>query len=221
MSELYVKDDTTWQNINAVYINQAGTWRAIKNIYVNQGGTWRLVFGGNSGTVSWTSAQTVNWTVPAGVYSISVNACGGGGGGGQADGGANFDGYGGGGGGANLKGPEVFSVVPGQVLSITVGAAGPANQGQGGYGGTSSVTGTGVSYSAVGGQGGQNYVSGSQQNAYTGQGAYGADWPTANYSRTLTPGQSYNGGSSGGRGGDGGDYRPGYVGQAGKVYITY
>ena len=224
MADTYVNDSGTWRKAQAVYVRDGATWRAIKNIYVNQGGTWRLVFGGNSGTVSWTTAQTTTWTVPDGVYSISVNACGGGGGGGAADGGANFDGYGGGGGGANLKGPQVFTVYPGQVLNITVGEAGGINQGQGGFGGQSIVTnanGLAVSYVADGGMGGQNYIPGSRISAWAGQGAYGANYPSSTWSRTFVAGASFNGGSSGGRGGDGGDYRPGYIGEPGKVFITY
>lgn len=224
MSDTYVNDSGTWRRALGVYVKDGATWRAIRNIYVNQGGTWRLVFGGNSGTASFTTAQSTTWTVPEGVYSISVNACGGGGGGGAADGGTNFSGYGGGGGGANLKGAQVFSVYPGQVLNITVGAGGALNQGQGGFGGQSTITnanGLSVSYVADGGMGGQNYVPGSGVSAWAGQGAYGANYATATTSRTFSPGVSFNGGSSGGRGGDGGNYKPGVAGEAGKVFITY
>lgn len=176
---------------------------------------------GQSGSQSWTSAGTYSFTVPSGIYTVSINACGGSGGGGQADGGTNFNGYGGAGGGANLKGISSFSVYPGQVLSVTVGAGGPANGGQGSYGGQSSVSGTGVSYVADGGQGGANYATGSGVSAFAGAGAYGADYPSSTYSRTYTPGASYNGGSDGGRGGNAPNYTPGLVGNPGKVYITY
>lgn len=221
MAETYIKDGTTWRNVKALYVNQSGTWRPIRNVYVNDSGTWRLVFGGNTGTASWTTAQSTTWTVPNGVYSISVNACGGSGGGGAADGGTNFNGYGGAGGGANLKGSTTFSVTPGQVLNITVGDGGPANGGQGTYGGQSSVSGTGVSYTADGGQGGANYASGSGVSAFAGAGAYGADYPSSTYSRTFTPGASFNGGSDGGRGGNAPNYTPGLKGNPGKVYISY
>lgn len=176
---------------------------------------------GQPGSASYTAAGTYSFTVPSGIYSVTINACGGSGGGGQADGGTNFNGYGGAGGGANLKGEQSFSVAPGQVLSITVGDGGPANGGQGSYGGQSTVTGTGVSYTADGGQGGANYASGSGVSAFAGMGAYGADYPSSTYSRTYTPGASFNGGSDGGRGGNAPNYTPGLKGNPGKVYITY
>ena len=106
-------------------------------------------------------------------------------------------------------------------MSITVGAGGGANYGLGSFGGTSSVTGTGVSYSANGGECGQNYVSGSGISAWAGAGAYGAYYPTNTYARTYTPGASFNGGSDGGRGGNAPNYTPGLVGNPGKVFITY
>lgn len=225
MADTYVNDSGTWRKAQAVYVRDGATWRAIKNIYVNQGGTWRLVFGGSSGTVSWTTAQTTTWTVPDGVYSISVNACGGGGGGGQADGGANFQGYGGAGGGANLRGAQVFTVYPGQVLNITVGAGGAygqhPNQNPGGQSIVTNANGLPVSYVADGGSGGQSYVPGSGISAWAGAGVYGANYPTSTTSRTFSPGVSFNGGSSGGRGGDGGNYKLGLPGEAGKVFITY
>lgn len=176
---------------------------------------------GIPGSVSYLAAGSYSFTVPSGIYSINVNACGGSGGGGAADGGTSFSGYGGAGGGSNLKGVETFSVTPGQTLSITVGAGAGANTNLGTFGGTSSVTGTGVSYSAVGGESGQNYVSNSGVSAWAGAGAYGANYATNTTSRTFTPGASFNGGSDGGRGGNAGNYTPGLVGNPGKVYITY
>lgn len=222
MAKLYTNDSGNWRDIKGIYVNDDNTWRAIRNVYINDGGTWRLVFGGNTGTASFLTAQTnTAWTVPDGVYSITVNACGGGGGGGAADGGTNFSGYGGAGGGANLKGNQTFAVTPGQIIYVTVGDGGPANGGQGTYGGQSIVTGTGVSYTADGGMGGQNYVSGSGVSAWAGAGAYGANYATATTSRTFTPGASFNGGSDGGRGGNAGNYTPGLKGNPGKVYIYY
>lgn len=175
-----------------------------------------------SGTAAYTTAQTnTPWTVPSGIFSVTVNACGGGGGGGAADGGTNFSGYGGAGGGSNLKGNVTFAVTPGQVLNVTVGDGGPANGGQGTYGGQSIVTSTGISYTADGGMGGQNYVSNSGVSAWAGQGAYGANYATATTSRTFNPGVSFNGGSDGGRGGNAPNYTPGLKGNPGKVYIYY
>jgi hypothetical protein len=218
-AELSVKDGGTWRAIPSLYVKQGGVWLPINTAWVNVGGTWQVVYGGNTGSLVFTTVGTTTWTVPTGVFSITVNACGGGGGGGQADGGTTFNGYGGAGGGANLKGPQTFSVTPNQVLSITVGDGGPLNGGQGTYGGQSSVTGTGVSYTADGGQGGANYAGG--VSAFAGMGAYGADYPSSSSNRTFTPGASFNGGAAGGRGGNAPNYTPGLKGESGKVIITY
>jgi len=87
------------------------------------------------------------------------------------------------------------------------------------FGGTSTVIGTGVSYSATGGECGGNYAG--SGSAFAGAGAYGADYATNSTSRTYTPGATFNGGSTGGRGGNAGNYTPGLVGEPGKVYITW
>lgn len=162
---------------------------------------------------------TTAYTIPSGVYSIAVTACGGGGGGGCGDGGSNYQGAGGGGGGANLISSN-YSVTPGQVLTVTVGAFG-----QGGFfggnfsglaGGASTVTGTNVALTAGGGGGGTN-----GSNAGGGFGGIGADG--ANYTssfRVNAGGTSNNGGSNGGIGGNG-NSAPGFNGENGKVTISY
>lgn len=95
------------------------------------------------------SAATTNFTVPAGVTKILARAWGGGGGSGGAA--PNSGGSGGGGGGFTQK--LITGLVPGTVISITVGAGGGAggSPSAGGTGGTSAV---GAFCSAAGGAGG-------------------------------------------------------------------
>jgi hypothetical protein len=82
-----------------------------------------------------------SFTVPAGVSRIWITGVGGGGGGGGAAGSvvspAGNAGGGGGGGSGTYTARSVFSVTPGQVLLVVIGAAGGA-----GAGGVTSVAGT-------------------------------------------------------------------------------
>lgn len=97
------------------------------------------------------SAGTFTWTVPVGITRIYAQVWGAGGGGGSCSG-SNSSGAGGNGGGYS---GGVFTVTPGQVLTIVVGAGGAgyvATVGAAGLtGGTSSV---GALISATGGGGG-------------------------------------------------------------------
>lgn len=77
-----------------------------------------------------------SWTVPAGITRIMIYGCGGGGGGGGGSGSAASGAGGGGGGGASLAHWCPVNVTPGDVLSITVGAAGPGGGGGTAGGGT-------------------------------------------------------------------------------------
>jgi hypothetical protein len=73
-----------------------------------------------------------NFTVPVGVTTIWVSGCagGGGGGGGSGNSGGQSLGVGGGGGGGGGAGQSIirvpFTVTPGQVIAVTIGAAGAA-----------------------------------------------------------------------------------------------
>lgn len=103
--------------------------------------------------VSYTTAGTTNFTVPAGVFKIFARVWAGGGGGGGNS--ASTNAGGGGGGGGYTEG--WFDVTPGQVIPVTVGAGGAAgaasSSGVAGTGGSSSV---GALCSATGGVGGGN-----------------------------------------------------------------
>ncbi len=98
-----------------------------------------------SGGSNWTAFSNIHgfriftssgtWTVPAGVYTMSIQAWGGGGGGGGST--STQAGSGGGGGGYGYK---QASVVPGQVLTITIGAGGGGGASGGSSGGSGGNT---------------------------------------------------------------------------------
>lgn len=101
------------------------------------------------------AAGNFNFTVPAGVTQVSAVAIGGGGGGAGGETGRNQGVTGGAGGGLAWG---TFSVTPGEILTVAVGAAGTAGAaaGNGGAGGLSSISRGGtVLLQGGGGQGGQ------------------------------------------------------------------
>lgn len=203
----------TGQNVN---YNKGGSYGS----YAGNGGSGFVkITPLNANIITYNSPGIYTFTVPAGITSVTLSGSGGGGGGGCGDGGSNYQGAGGGGGGSNII-TSNYSVTPTQSLSITVGAAGAGGVFGGTYvgqpGGSSTVTGTGVSFTAGGGAGGTN-----GSNAGTGFGGIGANG--ANYTssfRVNAGGTSNNGGSNGGIGGNG-NSAPGFAGQNGKLTITY
>lgn len=139
-----------------------------------------------------TSVQT--WTVPAGVTKIRLTCVGGGGGGGRY----NSHYYGGDGGGGGGFASAEFTVTPGEILNVNVGAGGGGrfDAGYGQTGGSTTITddttsGSNISLTANGGQGGyyansgsnnggtasvsgNNMVSGTNISSQGGQGGYGS-----------------------------------------------
>lgn len=164
-----------------------------------------------TGEITFSSSGT--WTVPAGVTSISVVCVGGGGGGGGraylsvSTGASNVTaaGYGGGGGGGALAYTNNYTVTPGQVIIIGVGAGGKAGT-DGAYANST--------YAYAGQQGGQSYaqISGGSTicaaNGGSGGQAITAYWSA--YTAHALDGTGYGGaggtvatgsGNSGGQGG--------------------
>jgi hypothetical protein len=140
---------------------------------------------------------TGNWTVPAGVYWVSVEAWGGGGGGGGI---GSTGGVGGGGGGGGGYARGRFSVVPGQVISCTIGAAGGAGGG-GGAGGNGGTTTFGTLLTAVGGTGGRPNDTG---NGGSGGGATGGAFATSGGSGSAASTATGGAGGAASFGGAGG-----------------
>lgn len=114
---------------------------------------------GFSGSTVITSPGTFDWTCPAGVTQIAVEAIGGGGGG---SGGGISEGYAAGGGGAYAL-RAAMPVTPGNTYTFVVGSGGPGsiNDGAGTDGTDSSFTGDGgVQVVAQGGKAGNNLSAG-------------------------------------------------------------
>jgi len=121
------------------------------------GGVYTLVYDGTYFQLQGTGnaggyvviTSTCSWTVPTGVTIIRAMAVPGGGAGEGSSGG-----YGYGGGASGGPALNTFTVTPGQILTATVGLGGTAvTDAAGNSGGTTSLTGTGVSLSASGGAG--------------------------------------------------------------------
>lgn len=172
-----------------------------------------LIFGGAgevrgqcvSTTTPFVSSGT--FTVPAGVTSITVQLWGAGGaGGGSTDAGNGINARGGAGGGGGAYVTGTITVVPGEILTITVGAGGNGvSGGNGGNGGNSTITGSisGSLALARGGNGGAGNSSGGSPSG-------GSGGNLGSFGGTITPGQNGGNGDSGGfidsgRGGNSGN----------------
>lgn len=151
---------------------------------INASGSYYRLFSFLSGSRKPTkvtlSPGSTSYTVPSGVYLLTVTACGGGGGGGA---GSTYYGSTGGGGGGS--GPTVMniSVTPGQVIPLQIGSggnAGVAAYSVGGSGGQGGTTTFGTYITVAGGGGG----SGGQPNG-----------------SQVAGGSGVNGGGNGGTGG--------------------
>lgn len=186
------------------------------------------------GQIEFTTPGTHTWTVPTGVWSVSV-VCVGGGGGGSLDA-TNPTG----GAGGNLQWRNALAVVPGTVYTVVVGAGGTAGNATYSSGGMGSASFFGLSASqatanvaALGGNGGStigvpsgpgalaNPGDGSAINVgyggtgsplggaggaggYSGNGGAGATSTGANGNGGGGAGGSSNGGGASGQGGNGG-----------------
>ena len=172
---IYVKQSGSWERIQETHIKDGGTWKnSDQSVSIKDGVTWRQVY--DNGSQEYTTAGSSSFTIPEGVHTLKVSACGAGGGGGGGY--YNVSGQGGGGGGY-VK--EAFvAVTPGTSLSVTVGSGGAGDlldypgsstDGYGGNGTATTITGTGVSITLNGGNGG----SGGYEYPYQGnvQGAGG------------------------------------------------
>ncbi len=181
-----------------------------------------------------TMAGTYLWTVPSGVTKLSV-ICVGAGGGGGSNGYNNGSGAGGGGSGGMAVSP-VFTVVPGTVYTIVVGASVAQTDGVDssfspisttgkdgpitsiiGYGGKAGVSAQG---GAGGNSGSYNTITGFDgQKGDTGAGGGGVGG-TSSFN-LLSPGSTYGNGGLGGHGDPPRNWNPPYAGNSGFVMLRY
>ena len=175
---------------------------------------------------------TTNWIVPANVTRARFKQWAPGGGGGGGGGGSSSNGTSGGNGGPGHRGgylEAVVPLIPGSTVTIVNGAGGSpgsagasegGNGGGGGNGGTSSIVGTGFSFSNPGGNGGDAGAAGGTSNGAS------AVWGFRNAIPTASVGAldvAINGGGNGpGVEGAGGNSSgsAGGVGGAGSNGVT-
>lgn len=117
----YIKDSGSWKQVQAIYVNDGGTWKSSNDVSINDNGTWKSVLY-EAGSDNWTTAQTVSFTVPAGVTSLTYTIYGAGGGSGACN--NNGDAWVGGGGGAGGKSTGTIAVTPAETLELVVGLKG-------------------------------------------------------------------------------------------------
>jgi hypothetical protein len=123
MPTISVKDGGTWKEAKEILVKDSGTWKAVKEVHVKDGGTWKKAFP-ESGTQTYSSAGTYSFTVPNGIYSLTVPLMVGGGGGGAGFYGSGDNHAGGGGGSGGYYENQTIAVTPGETLTIIVGAKG-------------------------------------------------------------------------------------------------
>lgn len=110
--EIYIKDDSTWKTVREIHVKHAGVW---KQAYPP------------IGTQTFSTAGTHTFTVPQGVYTLSMPIMSGGGGGGATGyhSGDCHSGFAGSAGAAYTSSDNIsFSVTPGETLTVIVGAGG-------------------------------------------------------------------------------------------------
>jgi len=108
-------------------------------------------------TVATFTSGKGTWTVPAGVQSVEVLVVGGGGGGGKQAGGA---------GAGGLYHGKQFDVIPGEPMTVIVGAGGEAGDGAGKPGGDS-VFGTLIAYGGAGTNGYHSITTEKPDNSFS------------------------------------------------------
>jgi hypothetical protein len=196
MPKTYVKAGGVQREAKQIYVKTAGVWQPSRRVYAKVAGAWQQVFGTNYTTQAFTTSGT--FTVPTGIYSLTVTLIGGGGGGGAGFGGGGGGGAGGqGGGSGGYYQAQSISVVPGQVIPVTVGTGGAGrgvNAGAG-FAGTSSSVG---SYTATGGNGGSGWLEAIHNTDTSGNGAGGTPSGAAGVGGT---GIAFGGTGHGGNGG--------------------
>lgn len=123
MPTISVKNGGTWKDPLEIFVKDNGTWKAVRQVHVKDNGVWKKAYP-ESGSTSFTTAGTHSFTVPNGIYELTVPLLVGAGGGGSGTNGAGDIWGGGGGGSGGYYENQVISVTPGEVLTITIGAGG-------------------------------------------------------------------------------------------------
>lgn len=179
----YVKDNGSWNIIEAPYVKDGDIWKPITQGYIKDSDQWKLFYGISANqTDSYNSAGSYTYTVPEGVYLIQVTATGAGGSGSVVFYNAGAYGY--------------INGVTGGDTSVSPASSGWSLTARGGYGGrqgssrgTISVSGA---ESTTTSQTGGNNSGGTGGSSYWGSGS----GQVGDFARSSTP--TYGAGSGGG-----------------------
>jgi hypothetical protein len=199
---IYVKNSGTFKEALEIYVKDSGTWKTVLEVHTQQNGIWKKAFP-VAGTQTYDTAGTYSFTVPGGIYSLSLDKMSGGGGGGPSgyhsgDCHSGVPGYA----GSAYTTPQSFSVTPGETLTVIIGA--------GGAGGCCWAF---QAPQRIGSPGGYTYVKRGATTLYeraggpSRSGIYysGSDFRTPGLTNGTGFGQGGSGGSCTGNGGDASD----------------
>jgi len=148
---LHLQDQGTWKKAEEVWVKDADTWKLCNEVYIKENNVWKPVLYEPG---SFYDTENGLFTIPGGVYSVTVSISGGAGGAGGGDGGA-----GGVNGGNALTATTTVEVLPGDRFEYIIGKKG----------------GDGVGYQnrAAGGNGGNGYSNGGNGGQAGNQGSSG------------------------------------------------
>jgi hypothetical protein len=172
-----------WRPVDIPYYKTGGEWKRVKGVWIKNNNQWQKVWP-PTGTISQATPGIVyRFTVPNGVFSLSLHMIGGGGGGSGAESNEEPMNTGGGGGSGYLV-DTTLDVVPDQVLTYYVGRGGEGggvgsngSSGETTYFGSATASGGGGGAASGGGGGGTNpgsngiYISDEYSGGYVAGGA--------------------------------------------------
>jgi|TARA_A100001518_G_C1211540_1_gene54079 hypothetical protein len=134
-SQWFVKVSGAFKEVNEAFVKVSGNWKEIQEGYIKVSGAWKKFYQAFVATAFTTQTSTTTVTVPSGANAIHVRQAVGGGAAGVS--GAEYDKSGGesggtGGGSGAYVANQVFTVVEGETLTLTIGTPGTNSQ-QGSY----------------------------------------------------------------------------------------
>jgi hypothetical protein len=198
---LHTKVSGVWKEVGETFVKVSGVWKPCGDVLAKVGGVWKSILYA-SGSQTFTSSSTL--TIPAGVYSLTVDIQSAGGGGGF--GGDVMDyGASGSGGSAGGRITGSIAVVPYQTCTITVGTGGntgttyTANGSRtyGQSGGLSRIVVNGNTLTANGGGAGGNACGFNKAPFVATSQAGGSCSATTSTGLTFTTGSTGNNGEAG------------------------
>lgn len=71
MASFNINQNTNWVQPKQIYINTNTVWTPVKALHINKSGTWHKVYP-DSGTLNYTQPGNYFFTVPSGIYRLSV-----------------------------------------------------------------------------------------------------------------------------------------------------